>query len=333
MAVAEELIVAIRSDGAEQTKKDLEAVDKQFAETADQADKSSTELSGFAAKFKGAMGVAIAALSVAAIGLLAQVPVIGQAFAGVSAVIEGLLFQTDRLIRSLGGGKVSSALFDLSESIFGLEGIGSVFAGILVPLGALVGGLKLAAVAGSGTAAKLLALGAGLLSLKAILIGLIIAGVALLAAWLLDLGDTREKTAEIWDEIVGIVGGAFDTFLEYIGSKINPFVQRVKDRFAEIRDSITSWADNLANNAREWGRNLLSRFIGGIRSRISGVTSALRDVPLLGGALSLTGGGASSGGAQGLSRTTGGTNLSMDGRSLTRTTGRYESDRLTRRNI
>jgi len=333
MAVAEELIVAIRSDGAEETKKDLEEVDQQFQDTADQVDKSSTELSGFAAKFKGAMGVAIAAMSIAAIGLLAQVPVIGAAFAGIGAIIEALIFQTDKLIRALGGEEISGAFFDLSQDIFGLEGAGSIIAGLIVPLGALVGGLKLAAAAGSGLAAKILALGAGLLSLKAILIGLVVAGIALLLAWLLDLGNTREKTAEIWDKIVAIVGDAFDTFLEYISSKVDPFVQRVKDRFADIRESITSWADNLAARARQWGRNLLDRFIGGIRSRISGVTSALRDVPLLGGALSLGGGGGGTGGTQGLSRSTGGTTLSMDGRSLTRTTGRYESDRLTRRNI
>lgn len=357
MAVADELIVALRTEGADETKQDLQEVDKQFEETASKADTSSQNLNGFAAKFQGAMKVAIAALSIAAVGLLAQVPVIGEAFAGIGAIIDALIFQVDKLIRAVGGEKISEGLFDISESIFEAEGaMGTLIGAItLVVSGLLIlAGVLLAAGVASGTFVPLMIAGAAaikgvglailgilgsILSLPVILAAALVALAAFAVAYLTNWKGTRDKTDAIVGKIVEFVKNGFNKFVEFVSSILSPFADKVGQIFDDIADRIKQWASDLAEKAVGYGEAIVRAIARGIKAYFSLITAPfdmIADALGIDLDIASVGGGGSSGstsGVSGLARTGGGTSLSMDGRSLTRTTGRYESDRLTRRNI
>lgn len=333
MAVADELVVALRTEGAKETRDDLEDVQEQFTETADTAEESSSNLTAFAMKFQGAMKVAIAGLAIAAVGLLAQIPAVGMVMAGLGAIIEGLLFQVNQFIQPLAG-PLSDAFFKLSNAIFKAEGILGDFLGAATLLGSFLLVLKAAALAGSGLAAAILGAGAAIVSLPVIVGAAIAALLAFFVAYITNWKGTRDKTDAILAKIGETVKGLFNKFLEWAGSILGPFVQNVKEKFADVKQSVVDWADDLAERARTWGRNLIDRFIGGIKSKIQGVRDALSDVTgSIGGAIGIGGTTGAPRAAGRLSRTSAGPSLSIDGRSLTRTTGRYDSDRLTRRNI
>jgi phage-related minor tail protein len=357
MAVADELIVALRTEGADETKQDLQEVDKQFQDTASKADTSSQNLSGFAAKFQGAMKVAIAALSIAAVGLLSQVPVIGEAFAGIGAIIDALIFQVDKFIRAVGGEKISEGLFNISEKIFEAEGaMGTLISVItLVVSGlAILAAALLAAGVASGTLVPTMLAGAAaikgvvlailgtigtILSLPVILAAALVALAAFAVAYLTNWKGTRDKTDAIVGKIVEFVKKGFNKFVEFVGSILSPFADKVGQIFTDIADRIKQWAADLADKAVGYGEDIVRAIARGIRAYFSLITAPfdmIADAIGIDLDIGSVGGGGSTGSTSavsGLARTGGGSTLSMDGRSLTRTTGRYESDRLTRRNI
>ena len=65
MVTAEELTVAIRSEGVSETQGDLEGVESAMEDTADSAGTAADDLEGFSRRFQGAMSAAIAGLAVA----------------------------------------------------------------------------------------------------------------------------------------------------------------------------------------------------------------------------------------------------------------------------
>jgi len=77
-------LIAIKSEGVGETQDKLEGVEQSMDETAESAGDSAEQLEGFSQRFAGAMGAAVAALAVGAAGLLSQVPVLGEAFSGLS---------------------------------------------------------------------------------------------------------------------------------------------------------------------------------------------------------------------------------------------------------
>jgi len=333
MAVADELVIAVRSEGTKETRDDLEDVESQFSETADKTDKSSENLEGFAGKFKGAMKVAVAALAVGAAGFLAQLPAVGMAVSGLSAILAGLSFQLNKLLTPVSG-PLSDAFFKVANAIFEADGAVGKLLGAGTGIGALILILKGAALAGSGLAATILGLGATLLSLPVILGVLIAALIAFVAAYIFNWKGTRDKTDKILAQIADFVREAFDKFIAFVASKLGPFVEKVKAKFGEIKDDIKSWADDLAARAKQWGVNLIQRFIDGIKSKIRAVGQAFGNVTSsVGGALGINVNSGSSGGTAAVSGTSRGRTLQLDGRRLERRTGRYGADSLTRRNI
>jgi len=92
MPTAEELIVSLKSEGAEQTQEQIDGVEDKTRETTDALEDSAEEAQGFATKFRGAFGALTAGLAVAAGGLLTQVPILQESFdaLGVVATEAGL---------------------------------------------------------------------------------------------------------------------------------------------------------------------------------------------------------------------------------------------------
>lgn len=120
MPTAEEIVVALRSEGAEETQSDLQGVDEQLDETKGSLSDTSDEMQGFSRKMRGAMRSVIAGLAVAAAGLLSQVPVIGEAFSGLRAIFDALVLQIDSELRP-GLTGLTNDLYDVAAAIHGGE--------------------------------------------------------------------------------------------------------------------------------------------------------------------------------------------------------------------
>jgi len=117
MVTAQEIVVAVTSEGAEQTKQDVEDVEQSMGGVAGNVGQAADELGGFATKFAGAMTAVLGGLAVATAGLLSQVPVIRELFGGLGAVIDGLAFQLDQKLRP-SIQPLTDELYDLSAALF-----------------------------------------------------------------------------------------------------------------------------------------------------------------------------------------------------------------------
>jgi phage-related protein len=356
MATAEELIVAIRSEGVGETQQDLEGVERSMEETAESAGESAEELEGFSERFAGAMGAAVAALAVGAAGLLSQVPVLGEAFAGLGAIVDAVALKMDDTLRPVIG-PITNQLFEWANAINEAEGplgtligiIGTVASVLAVALGGAIafGAAFSAASAAIGTAIGVIttvgSVIAGLIttivSLPVVLAAVIAALIAFAVAYLTNWKGTRDKTNAIIGEIIDFVVGGFKTLASKALTAVSNFAADVREWFAGLASDLSAWASDLAGDAREWGASLIERFIAGIRSaigRLQNFLSDLRniganvgiDVPDLGGVGGGGGGGTGAGGGPGGGprfRGAGTGGQQIDGRQLTESTGRYRS--------
>ena len=122
-------------------------------DTADSAGDSAEELEGFSQRFQGAMSAAVAALAVAAGGLLSQVPVIGELMEGLFAIVEAVAFQMDSVLRPALSG-ITDSLFDVANAIFDSDdemgNLIGTFGTIAAGAGLLIGVLKLFSITLTG---------------------------------------------------------------------------------------------------------------------------------------------------------------------------------------
>ncbi len=354
MVVAEELVVALRSEGADETKADLDDVESSFESTSSAVEDQGQELTGFTAKFRGALTAAVAGLAVAAVGLLSQVPVIGELFDGLAAIIEAVAFQMDGVLRPVLS-PISDALFDVSAAIMDAEGPMGTFIGIVATVAsvlAIVAGVLLAVGATASTLVPTILAGASafgtigasilgvlgtILSLPVVLAVAIGAFLAFIAAYLLNWRGTRDKTDAFIGDIIDFVRGGFDKLLGFVSSILSPFADRVVGVFDDISGRVEDWASSLASDAVGYGRDIIQAIARGIRESLSVITAPLDlATDALGIDLNIGGGAGSAstrsrgGGAPTLR---GMTDIFLDGRSLSRNTGRYRSDVLTRRGL
>jgi len=355
MVVAEELVVALRSEGARETKSDLDSVEASFEETSAAVEDQGAELTAFTSKFRGALTAAVAGLAIAGAGLLSQVPVIGELFDGLAAIIEAVAFQIDDVLRPVLS-PISDALFDVAAAIMDAEGPMGTFIGIVATVAsvlAIVAGVLLATGAAAGTLVPLILAGAStfatiggailgvlgtILSLPVILAAAVAAVVAFAAAYLLNWRGTRDKTDAFVGDIIAFVRDGFDKLLGFVSSILSPFADRVLGVFDDIADRVGDWASNIASDAVGYGRDIIMAIARGIRETLSVITSPLdMAADALGIDVNLGGGGGGVGGTRrrggGAPTLRGMADINLDGRSLSRNTGRYRSDVLTRRGL
>ena len=156
------MIVGVRSQGADQTKDDLEGVTDQTEETTEALSSQTDEMNGLAQSFTGALSAATVGLAAASAGLLSQVPVLGQVLDGLFAIVESVALALDSVLRPVLG-PLSNKMFDLSESISELaDGPMGTLLGILAAVGAVIATVLLGPVGILGAAIAGLVTGAGL---------------------------------------------------------------------------------------------------------------------------------------------------------------------------
>ena len=258
--------------------------------------------------------------------------------AGLFAIVEALAFQMDSVLRPVLS-PITDFFFMIADAIFEADGamgtiIGAVASFIsiavvvITTVAAIGSALGVWASTTGGVIAILGALAkivigvistlAGLISLPALIIA---AFVALAAALIFNVGGARDRLGEI------------------IGDIWNFFV--------ELASDLSEWAGDLASDAFEWGRNLIDRFIDGIRAAIGRLREFLGDLRDIGASVGISvpdlgglggGGGGNGGGASSRPRfgaATGGGNggSQIDGRQITESTGRYRSGSPNRRGL
>ena len=364
MVTAEELVVSIKSDGTQETEDDLEGVERSMQNTADSAGDSAEELEGFSQRFQGAMGAAVAALAVGAAGLMSQVPVVGEAFSGLGAIVEALSFQMDSVLRPVLS-PLTDFFFNIANAIFEADGAtGSLIGGItslvaiaatLIPPIAAVGAqLGVWASTGAGVLSILgtlvgaITTVAGAVASLPIALGLAVAAIAAFAiAYLTNFRGVRDSTNSIIGRIVDTVVGGVTGMVDRALDALSVFDGGVSSTLLGVASRIANWASDLASDAYNWGRNLIERFIDGIQSAIGRLRDFLGDLRDIGDSIGIGvpdlggfggGGGGGGGGESGRPRfgasggaSTGGQQI--DGRQISESTGRYRSDPANRRGI
>jgi len=310
---AEELIVAITSEGISETREDLEGVERSMEDTADSAGNSAEELEGFSQRFSGAVSAAVAALAVGAAGLLSQVPVIGEVMSGLFAIVEALAFQMDSVLRPVLS-PLGDFFFEVANAIFEADGaMGTIIGAVasFVSIGAVVittvaaigsvlgvwasttgGVISILGTLGSVVGGLLSTL-AGLVSLPAVIIGAI---VAFAAAYALNLGGVRDTTNDIlgsvWDffvdlasDLVGwasdLASDAWDWGTEAIGSMLNAITETgagVVEWFTDLASDLASWASDLASDAFDWGVGIIESLIDGISRALEFASDTISDI-------------------------------------------------------
>jgi len=284
MPTAEELLVAIRSEGVSETRQELDGVSQQMEETADQAGSSAEELEGFSNRFEGAITAAVSALAVGAAGLASQVPVLGELFSGVAAVVGAVAFQMDQVLRPVLS-PITKAFFGLSDAIFNLDGAAGDAVGIIGSIiTAIVGiGGTIAAVAvqifGFSTVwgAVSSAVGTAISAIVGFIGGIPLAIAAAIAAivgfviaYLTNFKGIRDKTNEIIGNIVDFIMNGINFFAENGLSAISKFVKGVISFFSNLGSNIFEVLSDIASNAFEAGKNIVTNLIDGMKNILSG---------------------------------------------------------------
>jgi len=158
MVTVSEVVVGLRSEGAEDTKDDLEGVTDQTEETTQQLQAQSDQMTELAQSFSGALKAATVGLAVASAGLLSQVPVLGQAFDGLFAIVNSVALAMDTVLRPVLT-PLTNKMFELSQAINESGAPIKTLIGILATVATVITGLLLGPVGVLG--ATLGGLGAG----------------------------------------------------------------------------------------------------------------------------------------------------------------------------
>ena len=322
MATAEELIVAITSEGVSETRDDLEGVESAMEDTADSAGNSAEELEGFSQRFQGALSAAVAALAVGAAGLLSQVPVIGEAMSGLFAIVEALAFQMDSVLRPALS-PITDFFFDVANAIFEADGALGTLIGVIGSL-LSIGVILIPTIAAIGSQIGIFAsTSAGVVSILGSLAGVVgtvataIAGlpvalalgvaaiVAFATAYAFNLGGVRDITNDLLGQVWGFFVGLASDLTSWAGELasdawdwgsnlvnglldgIRGFGSGVFDWFADLASDLTGWARDLANSAFDWGSEIITQFINGIESMLGVLRDVLEDMPFIGQILTL----------------------------------------------
>jgi len=263
MATAEELIVAISAEGAEDAQEEIEGVEEGVSETTDSIEDSSEQLEEFSTRFRGALAAATAALTVAAGGILSQVPILQEAFAGLNAVFEAVGLQVDQLLRDLGAGGLVDTLFNLAGAIGSAEG----------PVGDLVGalgGLVSIAAGSAGAIFALNQLGVISISLSGVLstlAGSILPGVAAgLTAVASALGLPVAGVLALGAAVTGLVA-IFAT--DFMGIRTT-----VLNVLGTVADAFTDAAGRIAG----FGADVISGAVSGLQNNIPDLETAAETV-------------------------------------------------------
>jgi len=288
----QELVVRATPEGMSDVNDGLESVERKVGDTTRQVDKSAAALGGLARKFKGAMTVIIAGLAVGVAGVLSQVPVLGEAMDGLKSIFNALALQIDQRLRPFMN-KLNQEFFELAGAIAEgdyegvkeeLTDIFNVFKG--VDIGKVIGDF-VSALQTLVSDINFEQLAGRLIEFQAQLRNRFIDAISNFANEL-SVSDVQNVAATI----IRIIKKQLFTqltqvdwlqlliaIIKLIGKIGAGVVMAIKNEIVDpLIGAIGKGFNNAIGAASEWGRNLLENFISGIKSKISELRSAVRDV-------------------------------------------------------
>lgn len=368
MPTVEELVVRAKPENLDSTVSGLEDMEEQFDETANSMGETTQQFEDMSSKWQGLMGTLVAGLSVATAGILANVPVLGEAMSGLASVAGALGFQMDQVLRPALT-PLTNLFYDISAAVYELDGAWGTIVGVAATLaaaltgvvaatlaiGAAIPGLTMAGALGTlasafttvgGIVAGFISTLAGLISLPALIIGAIVAFAAAYATNFMGIRDKTNKfVGQIIKAIASIPGkavkffkGLFDGAAKWIGKLV--------DKAATWGQNIL---DNLIKHMKGFGRMLARPVINGLNALIGAINKVIGSLPKEVGieklntvsmgdiGLGRSGGGGGGGGGGGTSSNgfaavrAKKNAIYLDGRRVDEQTGRYRDDETSRR--
>ena len=357
----QELVVRAVPEGVSDTVDSLDKMNDRVEESTDEMEEQAESMSDLSKEFAGGMTTVAVGLAVAAGSLLTQVPVIGEAFSALGAVVSAIAFQIDNVLRPALVPFIELGL-EAADTIYELDGAAGTVVGVLgalavafstvvLPAATLASKLGLAvstkaALIGAGKALiGALAIVASALSLPLVAVGLLVAGLALLA-W-----HFREEIVDAVHTAVDHLGNLAEWFtdaasdaVDWGADLIGGWIDGITSvELQDAVDFVTGLADtftDLVSDAWGWGRDLIQRLIAGIKSRAGDLRESVGGMEVAAGVtvddISGTIGGigesASEAGSDFIGSVGGGRGtINLDGRNIENTQGRYRADNLHRR--
>ena len=330
-----EVVVRATPDGMDDVVSQTNEMESAVEDSTEEMDDQAEAMSDLSEKFQGAMSVAVTGLAVAAGGLLSQVPVLGEAFDGLFAIVDAVAFQMDQVLRPVLT-PLTNLFLDIADAIFEADGamgdiigVGGTLAAILGSIGGpallvasklgLIGSVSGAVIAAGKLLVGALAAVASAISLPVVAIAALVAGLALLAYHF------REEISNAIQTAIA----AFEDFVPKAMLAVRSVVNRVTSAFT-----------SLVSKAKEWGRSLIERLAQGIRDASGIVRDIVEGINLtagvtigdVAGTASDLGSAAADAGSDFIG-SVGDTasNIYLDGSRVDDNQGRYRKDALSRR--
>jgi len=332
-----EVVVRATPEGMGDVNRELDNMEGKMQDTKENVSGTAGALGGLASKVKGAMKATVAGLAIGAAGLASQVPVVGELVSGLGAIVNALAFKLDAKLRPALS-KVTDSFFNIataiSEGNYGqvrqeIAGLVKEFTGLdeLTP-------------------------------------------ESILRGYQNAVGDALNTVTTAFTEFEqGLTAGDFESLFLRVGSFlktgfVNAFKVLKNDvdwssllvsliRFigkalvglagafdTAVIDPIVGWFRGLVGEARQFGVDLIRRFIEGIKSRAVNIAETIGGAEIAGGVTVADIAGGASGAFQTASNTgddfigsvgSGATKVFLDGAEVDNQQGRFRKDSLTRR--
>jgi len=278
MTTIQEIVVKATPDGMDDVVSQTNEMESAVKDSTEEMNDQAEAMSDLSEKFQGAMGAIVTGLAVAAAGLLAQIPILGELFGALGAVLDAVAFQLDRVFRPVLA-PVTDLILDLADAIFEAEGplatLAATVTGLAVAFTAIVGPILVVAakvfsaakVMGALAAAGKVVIGvltaiASAISLPAVAVAALIAGLALLAY-------------HFREEIANAIGTAV-AFLK-------DFATRAKQAANDVVKRVTEAFTSLVDKAKDWGKSLIEKLVKGIKSAAGAVQDIVEGINLTAG--------------------------------------------------
>lgn len=273
LSEVEDLVVAAKPEGIDETKGELDGLQQSLDESAESMGDTASEMGDIQSKWQGAMNALVTGLAVATAGLLSKVPVLGEAFGGLLAVVEAVAYHMDQVLRPVLE-PITNGLFDLSDAIYEAEGplgtllgvLGTataIFFAVVLPLAKLIamfsslGGTWAVLVAGAKLLGGAIMTLVGILSSPIVIIGALIVVLGLLAWYFRD--EIVSATNTLIDGIIRL-GQWFGDLLVKIGEFSVEAARKIAEFVANGLKKLGSLAAKGARKAATFASNVLSAF-------------------------------------------------------------------------
>jgi hypothetical protein len=240
----------------------LEGLSDSTEEVTQNLDEQTEQLTDFAQSWSGALTAVTVGLLAATGGLLSQIPLVGQAFDGLFAILQAVALQIDQVLRPAFG-FLPGLFFKIASVIGNANGV----------LGDLIGLFSIIVPVVLAAAGVVLVLLAKFLGLKTAIATLIGAG-GLLISMLSAVAGSISLPAVAVAALVAAIGAAIAVILTDFRGWRTKGIKIIKDLWSRLKQIVLAGV----NRIKEFGSNMFQAGIGLIDRLVAGIISAKNKV-------------------------------------------------------